>query len=244
MQTDLKKALKPIKSDIRELQQRVVQIEDKCDTSYEAHNDLVEAFRTQQIDIKKMSAKLADMEDRSRRHNIKFRGIPESVLPAELHTFIKSLLHKLIPEAPDTDLLLDRAHRLPKPAFLPAALPRDVLARVHYFHTKESAMKAMRAAPPLGEQFTGISLYTDLSQATIQNRRNLISITKALRNHNIRYQWGAPSKLIVTHKEKQHVILTLDAGLRLLREWNIVPDTTQLDPNSKQPFRIANDWQR
>lgn len=42
------------------------------------------------------------------------------------------------------DLLLDHANRIPKPALLPDTVPRDVLARVHYYHVKDQLLRADR----------------------------------------------------------------------------------------------------
>lgn len=74
----------------------------------------------------------------------------------------------------------------------------------------------------LSGKFSGIALYTDLSQATIQHRKKLITITKALRNHNT-YRWGTPSKLVVSSLDKTVNIFSLESGLRFLKEWNILP---------------------
>lgn len=48
-------------------------------------------------------------------------------------------------------------------------------------------MRAIQNNPQFQGQFAGIALFTDLSQATIQHRKKLLTITKALRNHNITY---------------------------------------------------------
>lgn len=83
--------LKPIKADMQELQQRMTYTEHKIEDAFSAHNNLVDVYKEQQNDIQRMAAKLADMEDRSRRNNIKFRGIPESITTADLSGFIRQM---------------------------------------------------------------------------------------------------------------------------------------------------------
>lgn len=97
-----------------------------------------------------------------------------------------------MPDASDMEVIIDRAHRLSKPSFLTDTVPRDVLARIHYYHIKEDAMRAMRKNSHLSGKFAGIALYTDLSKATIQHRKKLLTITKALGNSNITYKWETP----------------------------------------------------
>lgn len=48
--------------------------------------------RTDHIESKKIKDKLIDIEDRSHRNNLKFRGIPESVTPTEITPYLQQLL--------------------------------------------------------------------------------------------------------------------------------------------------------
>lgn len=56
---------------------------------------------------------MADIEDRAHRNNIKFRGIPESIKPADLSVYLQKLMTTALED------IIDRAHRLAKPSFLP-----------------------------------------------------------------------------------------------------------------------------
>lgn len=132
--------------------------------------------------------KIADLEDHSRRNNIKFRGIPESIPPNDLTNYMQCLMKALIPSL--SDIEVDRAHRIPKPKFLPDTAPRDTLARIHYYHVKERGMAAAKRSPAVPEEFNGISLYADISQQTGLNRKKLAPLTKILRNNSIIYRWG------------------------------------------------------
>lgn len=62
-------------------------------------------------------------------------------------------------------------------------------------------MHFSRQQPTLPDPYGGISLYADLSQATIMVRNNLVSITKIVHNHRIVYKWGFRVKLIVDRKQ-------------------------------------------
>lgn len=90
----LKSMLLTLQKDLhRELQLSVSQIHDRVDClegrahlledsmhdHVRAHNELLDAHEHHASEIHHMKLKLADLEDRSRRNNIKFRGIPESV---------------------------------------------------------------------------------------------------------------------------------------------------------------------
>lgn len=57
-------------------------------------------------EMKDMSLKMANIEDRAHRNNIKFRGVPETVRPAELTAYLKK---RMCP----ADIIIDRAQNLP-----------------------------------------------------------------------------------------------------------------------------------
>lgn len=51
--------------------------------------------------------KLADLEDRLRRNNVKIRWIPESVKPPDLNKYFTNILKDSITEALLEDLIID-----------------------------------------------------------------------------------------------------------------------------------------
>lgn len=67
---------------------RVSHVEDKMGEFSEAHNTQVDARNRLDEELHTLAAKLADLEDRNRRNNIKFRGVPKSIPTSELTSFI------------------------------------------------------------------------------------------------------------------------------------------------------------
>ncbi|XP_063794564.1 uncharacterized protein LOC134949748 [Pseudophryne corroboree] len=67
-----------------------------------------------QVEVTALRSKVRDLEDRSRRNNVKIRGILESVSNSYLREYVTDLFTKLLPTVTITDFLLDRIHRLPK----------------------------------------------------------------------------------------------------------------------------------
>lgn len=239
--TDLSAAVSSLASVVQQQDQRLQHVENKMSDLFTAHNDMVDVCTEHEDEMQAIHLKLADLEDRSRRNNIKFRNVPESVQPPELVRFLQSLMRALVPDLTDRDLEIDRAHRLPKPPHLPAEKPRDVLARIHFFNAKEKVMFAAKRSPNLPDPFTAIALYTDLSKVTMENRRQLATITKALQNHRIPYKWGFPTKLLITFQSKTHVVRTLQADLHLLRLWRIIPEDSPKPPPSP-PSQMEAEW--
>ncbi|CAH2295662.1 Hypothetical predicted protein [Pelobates cultripes] len=137
-------------------------------------------------------------------------------------------------------LLLDRLHRIPKPQHIAASLPRDVLLKAHYFHVKNLLMRRSRTAKDLPAEYTGIKIYSDLSAATLRQRKTFQQVTETFRANRILYHWGFPVRLIVSRNGTTNVIHTVEDGLNLLHQWNltIVGETQALKP----PRKVVKDW--
>lgn len=100
-------------------------------------NDLIDTYEEVKEEQEWVLAKLADLEDHSRRNNVKF---PESILPTDLPKYTKDLIHTILPDASPRDIIIDRIHRIAKPPHLAAFVQRDVLMRVHFFHISPHRM--------------------------------------------------------------------------------------------------------
>lgn len=115
--------INPIKAKLQEHDHRIPYIEDKMATMHNAHNQVVDFLQEQDKKLLWIKNKVADLEDRSHRNNIKFRGIPEAIQPQELNAYSMRLMQTIVPNLSETELLLDR---IPKPAFLPDNTSLDV----------------------------------------------------------------------------------------------------------------------
>ena len=224
LHSDMVSCVHKFSTDLSNVADRVSHVENKMGEYASTINALVDANESAEDDIDILKAKVAEIEDRSRRNNLKVRGIPESIKQPELRGYMAQLLTSLLPDLSELDFTIDRIHRLPKPAYLPDSIPRDVILRLHFYHTKERLMAVSRQKDKVPAPYSNLQFYTDLSQYTLQKRRNLVTITKALRNHKLSYKWGFPTELIVTKDDKDYVIDSMAKGLALLQSWEIVPE--------------------
>lgn len=232
------------KMEIDALGERVDYVENKMCEFTSTHNEMVDSHFELEDEVKHLKMKMADLEDHARRNNVKFRGIPENVKPLELKRFLKDMIKKLMPTIPHQQLEIDRAHRLPKPPHISEKLPRDVIAKIHFYEVKDQLMQYARRNSPLPDPLTGIVLYADLSQATILARKNLNSITKILRNHSMIYRSGFPTQILVEHKGTSYSINNLEQGLKILRSWGILPKDEVIISDKSTPGKMPQDWQK
>lgn len=231
------------KTEVAAVDSRVTHIESKMGEFTSTFNDLVDAHNERDDEIHAIKTKLADLEDRSRRNNVKIRGIPELIKPPDLKEYFTNIMKAALPEAPLEDLIIDRIHRLPRPRNIPDHLPRDTIVRIHFYHIKDQFMMIVRRRENLPQELQGLSFYADLSAFTMQQRRQLATITKPLNNHHIQYRWLYPAKLLITKEGKSQVITNIKEGICLLREWQLIdPSNNGYDkPHSPSSTRASSD---
>ncbi|CAH2321843.1 Hypothetical predicted protein [Pelobates cultripes] len=88
-------SLSGLKKDIGELGARTSRVEERMEETQGAHNQLAGQVSTLQSTIITMENKLMDIEDRARRNNLRLRGIPETVAPADLQAYLHDFFHHL-----------------------------------------------------------------------------------------------------------------------------------------------------
>ncbi|CAH2299238.1 Hypothetical predicted protein [Pelobates cultripes] len=122
---------------------------------------------------------LEDLNNRSRRNNIRIRGLPETVTMEQLVPTLHSIFKTLAPDLTPQEMELDRAHRALRPQNLGASTPRDVITRLHFFTTKEKLLAIARDKPPRYKE-TRLTFFQDLAPSTLKKRRDLKPLTLAL----------------------------------------------------------------
>lgn len=158
------------------------------------------ALKSENVKIK---AKLADLEGRSRRNNIRIFGLPESIEGPRPTVFFSQLLMDVLGEETlDSPPELDRAHRVmsSKPAEEgEKPRPRAVIIRFHRFQTKELVIRATRKMRgKLQYNNKPIFIYEDYSPEVMEMRADYREVMKDLYNAGLKPSLYYPAKLFIT----------------------------------------------
>lgn len=78
---------------------------------------------------------------------------------------------------------------------LGTSVPRDVIARFHYYEMREQVSQAMRKSVSIDFNGFKLSIFTDLSPETLACRRALRPLPSQLQARDITYRWGFPACL-------------------------------------------------
>lgn len=161
--------------------------------------------------VKKFSAqhdrleeKIADMEDRSRRDNIRVHGVPETAETSHLLNYMSDAFSRWFPDLGFVEIM--RAHRLgaPKRDVNGKSIPRVVIMKLLRFTDRDKIIKVARSAPMEIEGKT-LRFAPDYSPFTFRRRLAFSTVMDALQKLNFRTFLLYPAKLKAVRGEAIHL---------------------------------------
>ncbi|KAJ1104297.1 hypothetical protein NDU88_001709 [Pleurodeles waltl] len=118
---------------------------DQCLTTVE---DQMATLPDQKIELRSLLAKVTDLEDRSRRDNIRLFGIPECKEGSDTKAFLQSLLPDLFGIEFSPALEFQRAHRIGPPHKATSDKPRPIIACFLRYDQAQQVLSAAKTQEP------------------------------------------------------------------------------------------------
>ena len=150
--------------------------------------------------------KADDLENRSRRMNLRVVGIPEGSEQGRPTDFMSSFFATLFGESKlSRRPVIERAHRTLNPKPAPDRPPRAIIVTFHHFQMKEEiARLARNQQGKLSYKDSSIRIFPDLSADLARRRGTFREIKGQLYNAGIKFRHSYPSKLTVTFEGTDH----------------------------------------
>lgn len=144
--------------------------------------------------------KIDDLENRSRRCNLRITGLPEGEEGTNPVSFLRTWLPNLLnTEFKNHQVKIEHAHHVPSRLPTPGERPRAMLAKLHNFQDKVRILQAARAAGQLVYKRQNISIFEDFSVAIVRKRQAFGDVKKRLREQGFRFTMIYPLTLRVHH---------------------------------------------
>ena len=138
----------------------------KCQQKAEHLDERIREIYEWQLDLEYVHIKLADLEDHSRRNNLRIDEIKEKV--GQKWEDCEAEVEKHFREKLDIEdkSIIERAHREKKQKIAKKNQPRTIICRLLNFKGKENILKICRKL-----KGTNIFVNEDSSQETLEHRR-------------------------------------------------------------------------
>ncbi|KAJ1165373.1 hypothetical protein NDU88_005801 [Pleurodeles waltl] len=192
--TSLTLETKSMRSDIAGFQSRVTGLEQRMG-SLETQ---INMSQEREQDLLHLRSKLTDMEDRSRRDNIRVLGIPENEEGSDMQAFLTSTLPKMISLDFDPPLEFQRAHRIGPKRSDNSSWPRPIIACLLRHNQTRQILQVARNHGPFRIDQHKIRITADYSKETNERRKAFLALRPRLRKLEMKYGLFDPARMWVT----------------------------------------------
>ncbi|KAJ1138938.1 hypothetical protein NDU88_005317 [Pleurodeles waltl] len=158
----------------------------------------VASWTDRDLELSHFRSKLTDLEDKSRRNNVRLLGFPEGVEGADIFSCLRDILPKLIDVTFDPPLKFQRAHGLGPRRQDGNSRPCPIIACM-LRHTQ--ARKLLQTARTQGLLRSGnleIRMTADFSKETADRRKAFLSFRTQLRRLEVKFGLFEPARMWIT----------------------------------------------
>lgn len=181
-----------LRLDMQAATSRLEEVEEITERHDAAITATQHSLNTHSMQLKDIQRNIEDLDNRGRRHNIRIKGLLETVDPNHLTQAITTIFNDLLGRPPDIPIDLERLHRALRSRGRDTDPPRDVIGCLVNFKLKEEIIHQARLRGCILYRGTEIKLYHDLSQMTLQKHKILRPLLDIFRERNIPYRWKFP----------------------------------------------------
>ncbi|KAJ4932002.1 hypothetical protein JOQ06_010437 [Pogonophryne albipinna] len=150
--------------------------------------------------VESLEAKMEDLDNRSRRSNVRPIGLPENAERKDACTFLEKWIPEILGAGSfSAPLAIERAHRVPSGGPKPKAPPRALLIKFLNYKDKTKVMSAAYEKGKIHFDKHHIMFSHDVAKETDKKRRAYDGVKTRCRDMGLRYGIQYPSSFRVTH---------------------------------------------
>ncbi|XP_074144099.1 uncharacterized protein LOC141555273 [Sminthopsis crassicaudata] len=195
----LQKEVKTVKEENNSLKVRMEQIE--MNDSQRTQESVKQNKKNEKLEnnVKYLLGKSIDLENRSRRDNLRIIGLPENYdQKKSLDSILQEIIKENCPETVETEGKVDveRIHRTPSEIDPKKRTPRNIVAKLQNYHTKEKILQAARKKQ-FKYQGATIRVTQDLAASTLKDRRAWNLIFHKAKDQGLQPRMNYPAKFSI-----------------------------------------------
>lgn len=154
-----------------------------------------------------------DIENRSRRCNVRVVNIPENAEGTDTVKFMTEFFAEVVgKDVYQTPPVLDRAHRLGQERPGPTGKPRVMIVRFHYYQDKVRALRSDRNR--LNWRGQKVLFFPDYGTSTAKQRASFARVKSLLYERKVKFRLAYPALLKVDFEGETHDFKTASEAQR------------------------------
>lgn len=184
--------------DLLKLKNRVTETETHIGTAEDLLHQLRHTNEDMQRQIQQLHSHQDDMENRQRRCNLQFKGLPEKSEGTDPAEYLESLLTKTYGrEAFSVMFTAERAHRIPARPLPPGAPPHTFIAKFLNFRDRDKILWLTREKGNIQMGNGQIAVFLDFSNEVQRKRSQFQEVKRRMRAQHLKYAMLFPARLWV-----------------------------------------------
>lgn len=194
-----------IRQDMTKLRERVTETETRISRAEDTLYPLQHSQEDLRRQIQQLAQKHDDLENRARRSNLRFIGLPEGSEGPDPATFLEKLLISAYGrEAFSETFVVERAHRMPARRPPEGAPPRTFIAKLLNFKDRDAVLCLARLKGNIPFQSGHVSAFPDFSAEVQKQRARFMEVKRRLRAHHLKYAMLFPARLRVAGDDRAY----------------------------------------
>ncbi|RXN19406.1 liprin-beta-2-like isoform X2 [Labeo rohita] len=181
---EIRKTTASVEAKLSALITRLDEVEKRVEFLEGAEKELKANPPATKLELDQLWDKVEDMENRSRRNNIRIVGIPEGKEGQDTVRFLDGLIPNLI-DSSGRQLEIERAHRSPSQRPSSTDRPRPILARFLRSADRDFVLRAARIKGNLSWENNNIMIFPDFARSTQLKRDRFKECKKILHTKKI-----------------------------------------------------------
>ncbi|KAI4892793.1 hypothetical protein NFI96_002484 [Prochilodus magdalenae] len=220
--TKLESSMGEMKAEMTKLEKRITETEGRISTTEDNGRRYENAIRyllRREIDL---TARCEDLQNRSRRNNLRIYRVPEGSEGKDVKVFVKELLHSALQPMPEVNLQIERAHRslIAKPKD-PIATPRSLIVKFVDYSVKDAILRQAWSQKQVLYKTEQIYFDHDYSPELQKKRAQVREVIKHLKQKDIKAKCIYPAQLKIFTGSGEKTYPTLADALLELQELGI-----------------------
>lgn len=173
-----------------------------------------------------LADKVDDLENSTRRNNLRVVGLPESVKPAELQNICEEIIPKAL--GIHRKMVVERAHCIGA-AHKSRRGPRQVITRYLIYNDKSLLLQKLRNKRDLCVYGQELHLFSDYSAKVSRRRKQFSKICSQLHQQQIKFTLAFPANFhLMAPNGKQYTFFDLENAEAFLS--GLEQETEQISP--------------
>lgn len=220
--TKIESSMQELRDEMTKLEKRTTDAEGRIGAAEDTgirHQRAIRYLLHREMDL---TARCEDLQNRSRRNNLRIYRVPEGSEGKDVKAFVRELIQSVLQPMPEVNLQIERAHRsLTAKPKNPTAAPRSLIVKFLDYSVKDAILRQAWSQRQLLYKAEPIFFDHDYSPELQKKRTQVRNTIKQLKQKNISAKCIYPAQLRITTADGEKTYSTLTQALPALQEHGI-----------------------